>query len=105
MVNKFDEPLTELRKKDNSIYYIGQSISKSSLPQHIAIKNKQKILDANYGLLLKNSPAYYYDFYDFGIFNKYHDIVPKYFISGKNVKLSKFNKHYLLSFYSYKNSF
>lgn len=63
-------------------FYIAQNVLfENQLPQYELVANHQKLLNSNYGFVLKNSSVFEYillDFYNKN--NKFTDIIPKYFI-------------------------
>lgn len=74
-------------QRSGDVFYIAQYITGNPLPQHTLVQQEQKILNSNYGLQLKNSPATAFTHYDFGTSEAYSDITPAYFIGTGDLRI------------------
>ncbi|HVA96931.1 MAG TPA: hypothetical protein VND99_04710 [Candidatus Acidoferrales bacterium] len=96
--------LSMLKQKDPSKYYIGAFLDQSGLPQNVAVDNQQLLLEDNYGLQMKDSPAEHFTPYDFFQTKTYNDIAPKYFIIDSSVKLSEPFVFNIKKYFTYKDT-
>jgi len=81
--------IRNIKRRDEGVYYIAQYVQEEPLQQHKIIYLEQKILNSNYGLQLKNSPAEAFTRFDFTTNTSYSDIQPLYFIGGKSIRVPK----------------
>lgn len=75
------ELIRNIKRRDDRTYYIAQYLQKDPLQQYKLIGMGQKILNSNYGLQLKNSPAAAFTQFDF-THASYSDIQPMYIVGG-----------------------
>lgn len=79
--------VSNIKRRDKGVYYIAQYLQEKPLQQHTLISMEQKILNSNYGLQLKGSPAEAFTLYDFSIKTTYSDIHPAYIVGGRNIRM------------------
>lgn len=79
----------DIKRRDKSIFYISQYLQEFPLQQHKTISLEQKILNSNYGLQLKDSPAAAFTQFDFATDTAYADIQPRYIVGGEAIRIPR----------------
>lgn len=79
--------ISDIKRRDKRIFYVAQYLQEEPLQQHRLISFEQKILNSNYGLQLKNSPAAAFTQFDFATNAPYSDIQPAYILGGETIRI------------------
>ena len=82
------ELVDDIKRRDTGVFYIAQYLQEEPVSQHRLVTKQQKILNSNYGLQLKNSPAAKFTRFDFTS-TTYTDIQPKYFVGKRIIRVPK----------------